>query len=207
MSNLPDVIRPLPVIYADACKALAICTTIDEAKYFSDKAEALAAWARIYKSNQAATEARRLKLHAFRRMSQLSGELRPMSNRPGGARAPGPVSLLMEHGITNNTAKVIRAVGSISKATFNSLLVSKRIPTPREIYMSKNGGSACWLKFKTGNGSPMSARTFARNNPAESLARGMEIDEAKAARALCEELIEWLEEMVKHLPTKMVARK
>ncbi len=74
----------VPVIYEEACKALAACTTVDEGKYWSDKATALAAWAKIHGSRKAEAEAARLKLHAFRRMGALALELRP----PDGVETP-----------------------------------------------------------------------------------------------------------------------
>lgn len=81
LKKLPVVVREkvdasrLPVQYDEAVKALAACTTIDESKHWADKAEALAAWAKVYKDDQVAIEARRLKLHAYRRMGELAQEL------------------------------------------------------------------------------------------------------------------------------------
>lgn len=81
LKKLPATVRdrvatvPMPVEYEAACKALAACESIDEGKYWSDKADALAAWAKIYKSDEAAVAARRLKLMAFRRMGELASAM------------------------------------------------------------------------------------------------------------------------------------
>lgn len=95
-TQLPTTVRErmktiaMPVVYEDACKALVACTTLDEAKYYSDKSDALAAWAKIYKSDEAAMAAKRLKLHAYRRMSELAEEIAAtLSSRPKSAgKAP-----------------------------------------------------------------------------------------------------------------------
>lgn len=81
IAKIPVVVRDrmphvaMPVEYEEACKALAACATIDEGKYWSDKADALAAWAKIYKSDEAAIAARRLKLQAFRRMGEIATQM------------------------------------------------------------------------------------------------------------------------------------
>lgn len=74
----------VPVEYETAINALVACRSIDEAKYWSDKSDALAAWAKIYHSDKAAREAKALKLWAFRRMGQLAAELRPNYKRVKG---------------------------------------------------------------------------------------------------------------------------
>lgn len=51
----------LPVEYEQAVAALSACCSIDEAKTWSDKADALAAWAKIYRSRDADRQARRLR--------------------------------------------------------------------------------------------------------------------------------------------------
>src|ERR1700722_7297053 len=84
---------PMPVEYVEACKALAACVTIDEAKRWADKAEALAAWAKIYRSDEASVQAARLKLHAYRRMGKLAEEIRPLRHIGGQGYALGPPSL------------------------------------------------------------------------------------------------------------------
>ena len=79
--------KPLvPVEYERACTALAECQTIDEAKYWDNKADALAAWAKIYNNDQAGLEAKRLKLHAYRRMGEIAREIIPKGTSGGVGR-------------------------------------------------------------------------------------------------------------------------
>ncbi len=123
---------PMPVEYITACKALAACISIDEAKHWSDKADALAAWSRIYQSNEASVQAKRLKLHAYRRMGHLAEALQP-SNRPAprgsgrGGNLPGAKALLRAHGFSESAAQVIRGVSRISDEKFDAAI---RRPDP-----------------------------------------------------------------------------
>lgn len=145
----------IPVVYEEACKALAACVTIDEGKYWADKAEALAAWAKIYKSKQAETEAKRLKLHAYRRMGQIAEELRPTVNvryttdkerklvladrrkarRKGthipeaSGQKPGAVSLLVEHGIPTGLAVQIKRISRIEEKDFKEIVSRDEPPS------------------------------------------------------------------------------
>ena len=50
----------VPVEYEVAIRALTECTTLDESKYWSDKSDALAAWAKIYHSDDAGRKAKLL---------------------------------------------------------------------------------------------------------------------------------------------------
>src|SRR5688572_2684465 len=96
----------LPVEYSAAITAIAVCRTIDDGKYWSDKADALAAWAKIYKDDVVAREARSLKLHAYRRIGVLAAEIRPLKFRGRGG-AVGPNSLLVENGFSLTKARII----------------------------------------------------------------------------------------------------
>lgn len=74
--------KPLvPVEYEAACNALAQCVDLDEAKYWSDKADALAAWAKIYRDDRISAQAKRLKLKAYRRMGELAAESFQVASR------------------------------------------------------------------------------------------------------------------------------
>lgn len=67
----------VPVEYETACKALEACCTLEEGKYWSDKADALAAWAKIYHDTKIERQAKILKLRAYARMGELAKELYP----------------------------------------------------------------------------------------------------------------------------------
>jgi hypothetical protein len=194
--RIPDA--KLPVEYEAACKALATVTTIDEAKFWTDKAEALAAWAKIYKSDRAAVEAKRLKLHAYRRMGELAAELRPSPVRDGHTK--GPASLLMErYGFTRARATTARRLANMSDAEFADL--SEGAAPLYRVLQNGAASSGAWhtLMYSSGGGLCHS-RSFCRRFSASELARGLKLDEVDKARELVRELSDWLDEFEQHLP-------
>ena len=75
----------LPETYKAAKMALAECQRIDECKVWSDKAQAIAAYARMAKDDQLYNMAVRIQARAIRRVGELLGEFK----RPG-ARTDQP---------------------------------------------------------------------------------------------------------------------
>jgi hypothetical protein len=205
----------LPVEYTSACKAIAACRGIDETKYWSDKADALAAWAKIYKNNQAAVESKRLKLHAYRRMSQLADELQPDKRCVGSAgQMPGPRALLIQNGLSREQAKTVRRIGAIPKKRFERIVAS---PKPPGLYAAaalgigesgrghKTTSSDAWRTLAHGNViAGVNLRRFltlfCNRNSAKDLARGLLPGEVLGARKLLTEIQEWLDEFEQYLP-------
>lgn len=190
----------VPVEYESAVKALAACVSLDEAKYWSDKSDALAAWAKIYKDDQAGVEARRLKLHAYRRMGQLAGELQPtkFKNQKGSTakgKFPGPVSLLQERGLTRDAAQSARHLALRSPASFASLVSLPKPPAPSEA--KRNGQDHEYGGLRA---ALFSARSHTRKFKAAKVARSLQGTEVSTARMLVRELIDWLDEFEQHLP-------
>jgi hypothetical protein len=200
----------VPVEYEAAVNALQACVNIDEAKYWSDKADALAAWAKIYRSDDAGRKARQLKLHAFRRMGTLAQELRPKKFIGGtGGMLPGPQTLLVENGLTESHAKAARVLAKASQVDFERAVNSKNPPslsTARNILLKgKHGCSDAWTVISRGGGSGVtlsSCRSFCRRYKARDLARGLVGDEVDASRKLATEISEWLDEFLQALPKK-----
>lgn len=208
--------KPLvPIEYERAVKDLALCQTIDEAIYFSDKADALAAWAKIYKNDEAGLEARKLKLHAFRRAGLLAEELRPKSYGPikgqSGlhGRQPGALSLLVENGLNLHTAEAATKVARMPEKEFLRTINLPRPPSPIMLRGYPKSGTESYKAFSsTDANSPIRFRTWIRSKDAKSLAKGMSSDEAIVARKVIAEIQEWLDEFERHMPkTKTVQRK
>jgi len=206
-TNLPTTIRErmkttaMPIVYEEACKALAACRTLDEAKYFSDKSDVLAAWAKIYKSDQAALESRRLKLHAYRRMSELADELRPNTRPiPDRGQQPGPVSLLMTQGFSKSQTGTIRRVGSIPEKEFQKIIGAPHCPSPLMINAVRKTGSDSWKALRHVSSGIGDFRSFCRRHPAKAFAHDLLPDEAIKARELVREIQDWLDEFEQHLP-------
>jgi hypothetical protein len=197
----------VPVEYESAVRSLIACSTLDDAKYWSDKADALAAWARIYHHDRAGLEAKRLKLHAYRRMGELAKELRPggaLGKAPGGlalGRAPGPQSLLIEAGLSKLQARSAARLRDLPLTKFSALVNSPRPPSPSTVHACHRGSSA-WFELTRPGGSPMSFRTWTRGHDSKSLAKLLAPDEVDKARTLVTELIEWLDDFERHLPKR-----
>jgi hypothetical protein len=128
----------VPVEYEAAVTALQCCLALDEAKTWGDKADALAAWAKIYRNDDAGRKARQLKLHAYRRMGELALELRPKTYRKGlpkirGAQLPGPHSLLLETGLTRRQAHAASKLAHLDAEAFQKLADMPRPPSPSSV--------------------------------------------------------------------------
>jgi hypothetical protein len=183
----------VPVEYETAIKALAECMTFEDTKYWSDKADALAAWAKIYHSNETLRKAKQLKLHAYRRMGQLAGELRPKTAR----NLPGPVSLLLENGLSRMDATAADRIGKMTEKRFDRILENPKAPTSIVTEMYRRDPT--WAEFAR---TAMSLRSFCRGNTPASVAsivRALD-KEAYTARELVTELSEWLDEFESRLP-------
>jgi hypothetical protein len=202
--------KPLvPVEYEAALRALAACMCIDDAKYFNDKADALAAWAKIYRDDEAGHEAKRLKLHAYRRMGELARTLRPQTirRRPDGTSAGttrGHQSLLREHGLTTGMVSQVSRISAMPRAKFEAAVSSSSPPSPTALINTMRAGTESWrVVANPDNGcSPMTFRTFCRRHVARTLARSLAPDEVQKARELAQECADWLDEFLQCLPPK-----
>jgi hypothetical protein len=133
--------KPLvPVVYEQAITALAECLSIDDAKLWHDKADALAAWAKIYHSNEVARQARALKLHACRRMGELAFELNPARRKAGagmhgksGYMHPGSQKTLLQAGVKHGQATACSNLARLSKEQFEHLANLPRPPAPTTV--------------------------------------------------------------------------
>ena len=145
ISNISEQTAPrVPVKYTEAVKALEACLTLQEARYWTNTADALAAWSKIYNDDEAESNARRLKLHAYRRMSQLADQLgREPANQSEVAKPPkregghrnirsgqgkGPAAVLREHGLKSNQIGEITRIGRIPERRFKELVAQNRPP-------------------------------------------------------------------------------
>lgn len=223
ISSLPHHVRSkiadaqLPLKYTEAVRALKACTSIDEAKYWTDKADALAAWAKIYRNDDAAKEARRVKLHAYRRMAEIAEEIRPTeigskSGRRGGK--PGASSLLKEYGLSHTQAITARRVASIPNGRFNRLIGRKDPPTIHQAAELAIGQVAEGYKAKrTAAYRELQRHSFLilaswiKTNPAKRLAVKMNKGETAILRPKIRALIDWLDELDQYLPKENGSRK
>ncbi|MBA0084678.1 MAG: hypothetical protein HRJ53_06765 [Acidobacteria bacterium Pan2503] len=113
----------VPVEYEAACKALAACRSIDDAKVWSDKADALAAWAKIYHDDKIEREAKMLKLHAYRQMAALAKEVKK-------SNGTAPVASLQAHGLPKWKADEVMAVGRATPEKYAAAIRQPNPPAP-----------------------------------------------------------------------------
>lgn len=198
----------MPVEYEAAVKALAACIDIDEAKHWADKADALAAWAKIYRSKDAERKARQLKLHAFRRMGQLAADLRPPTLRKnaglkGRGMAPGSISLLKENGLSANLAAAASRLGTLPQPRFDAMVASPCPPSPTVVtkIVARGGTDAYAAVMMNAKGPGLVAmRSWMRRHNAGDLARALKVDEMVRVREVVREISDWLDEFDRCLP-------
>jgi hypothetical protein len=193
----------VPVEYEAAVKALQACLTLDEAKYWNDKADALAAWAKIYQSKEAEQKARQLKLHAFRRMGILAGELRPGKGARTDGRsgmAPGPHSLLKEKGLTGCDASAARKLATLTPNEFKSFVNQRNPPSPSLVQRHVADKSQSYKDLFLINSSISSFRSYCKNTDAKKLAEGFRPEELEKVRECLAEIFDWLDNFERCIP-------
>ena len=122
------------VKYAAACRAIAEAASIDEAKDFRDKGEAMRAYARQAKNKQLEVQAAEIRIRAERRIGELMSAQRDAGMMNDGAKGtgsnqhevrvaetPAPPTLA-EAGIDKNLADRARKYAAIPEAEFNGIV-------------------------------------------------------------------------------------
>ena len=123
------------VKYDSAKQAIATCERVDEAKDWSDKAAALAAYARQANDPVLEATARRLRARAFRRMGQISAGLDKASggdrtkSSTTGTFAVGKQQVLSAAGVSKSTSHRTEKVAAIPDDEFEDILVSDKPPS------------------------------------------------------------------------------
>lgn len=185
----------VPIEYDNAVKALQACIDIDDAKYWSEKADALAAWAKIYRSKDAELKAKRLKLHAYRRMGELSDQLAP---KTATGRSGGAGMLREKHGFSYHQAKTIRTMALLPKKKFEKAVNSDRPPAPHRLERVTQASNLEWDNtYKT---LAQAVRGLDRYDPV-TLARSIREDSVPIARNLVFKLTDWLDAFEQALPS------
>lgn len=192
----------MPVVYTDAVSALKKCISINDARDFSNAAEALATWAKIYRNDEAGRNAKQLKLHAYRRMGQLAKQLAPGKRIKGGGSDPGPIAKLQEMGLSRHNADAATHLAGLPKAGFRRLIKQDSPPAPtsaakrfRDVHVTTT-----WDLIRRSQRNPFCCSGYILRNSAKSIARKLNAGEAKVARAKALALMDWLDEFEQALP-------
>lgn len=198
----------VPVEYETAVKALADCISLDETKYWDAKADALAAWAKIYRSDEALRKAKMLKLHAFRRMGQIAEEIRPSHRKAKGngvgrlGTLPGSRSLLKENGLTVAQADAARCLSNLPVRKFEKLVNAPNPISPTTARYMRSDDGREWHALQRAMCSLRSV--MRRLTPAQVVAE-LAAEERETGRAFSVELVEWLDEFESRLKARKAA--
>ena len=180
----------VPVEYETACKALEACCTLEEGKYWSDKADALAAWAKIYHDSKIERQAKILKLRAYARMGELAKELYPKPIvRRGGGGWGASTELRERAGMSQYDAQVALGMARLPPEKREELESLPEIPSPRTalraaVWSDQSApeiiSAICRLASKCRSMGPGPVRKYAATTPNSKLLEN------------AEEIYEWL---------------
>lgn len=163
----------LPATYQSAKRALAECVRIDEVKDWSDKAIALACYAKQANDDQLLAMSNRIKARAVIRMGELFNEIEP-KDKGGDRKSPeGRVSsdsraqAASAAGISQDQRKQAQRIASLPRDEVDSLIESQKPPTISAL--------------------DQMARQMSKNHPAEMRATSELLGEAKRFAKFCDE--------------------
>jgi len=128
----------LPATYTAAQKALAECSRVDECKDWSDKAQALASYARQAKDSTLHNLALRIQSRAQRRMGELLKQIPrgDEATRYGQAGALPPVTrgqAAADAGLSEHQRKTAQRIASIPAPDFEAAVESSKPPSITEL--------------------------------------------------------------------------
>ena len=125
----------LPATYEAAKMALANCNRIDECKDWSDKAQALASYARQSEDKEMETTAMRIRARAIRRCGELLKEIekatggKPFQKDTKGTAPPSRNQAASDAGLSKDQAKTAIRVANVPEETFTEQIESDSPPT------------------------------------------------------------------------------
>ncbi len=195
---IPKSDREMPLLYQEAVNAIAACKTFDEAKNWSDRADAMAAWAKIYADDAIEREAKSLKLHAYRRIGLLAAEMRPLTFR-GRQGVQGPSSLLQEQGFNKSKTASISKIARMPQKQFEAVAASKKPPSPSVLTNRYLRPNPEWAEMSNRMHQLQSA---IRQAHPKDMAGSLSEKDTEAAMKSCLELLHWLVPFHDHLKAK-----
>jgi len=213
--NLPAAAAArLPVTYETAQKALAECSRVDECKDWSDKAAALASYARQSRDNTLHNLALRIQARAQRRMGEL---LKQIPNAQGanltaaGRAGAVPISresVARDAGLSDRQRKTALRVASVPEAAFTGAVESPEPPTVTELARMGTASKPPAPEPEVQAAHPAIASralgllrelaAFCATNDAAAIALGCH--DPDIARGHVEEIDRWLDRFVTRLP-------
>jgi hypothetical protein len=203
----------LPATYQAAQKAIAKCSRIDECKSWSDKAAALASYARQARDHTLRIMAERIQARAVRRCGEL------LKAVPSGQGSKNQHGELRDHAVTRQKAARDAGLSERQKVTalrvatlpapdFEALIEAETPPTVTQLAQLGRHSRVVEREpvHHDSERAVKARKTFAilrefcgQNTPAE-LAKEFTSQDAQSLRACVAGLQRWLEEFAKNLP-------
>lgn len=218
IKSLPIVIQrkipgaQLPVNYVAASKAIAECARIDECKDWSDKAAAIAVYAKQLGDDRMRNDAKRIELRAKVRIGELLLQIKSASGRKGRNRPNVVVETRGDAakaaGLTPIQGYHYVAMAKVPHAHRERLINGKTpVKQARLIRIGAEVRHALKGRLIVGKSylkvSPILSQfaSFAKNNVATDLALDIGVDEAARLREQYLVVItDWLDTFEQHLP-------
>jgi hypothetical protein len=128
----------LPELYAAAKKALAQCAELDECKEWSDKAAAIASYARQAKDTSLRNHAMRIQARALRQLGELLERFPTLQGRRtdllgGGVKKSPRKNVSEEAGVSERQAMTARRIANVPKESFEQQVEAANPPSMTEL--------------------------------------------------------------------------
>jgi len=202
----------LPATYQAAQKAISKCSKIDECKSWSDKAAALASYARQARDHTLRIMAERIQARAVRRCGELLKEVpsgQGSRNQHGKLR-DGAVTrqeAARDAGLSERQKVTALRLASLPAPKFETLVEADSPPTVtqlaqlgRQVQVSRPSGLTATHRASHTRKMFESIRTFCEQNVPAELASEFASQEASSLREFVAALQRWLGEFAKNLP-------
>ena len=128
-SIIPASQANLPRTYEAAKTALAECSALDECKDWSDKAAALASYAKQAQDETLMTMAQRIKARAVRRSGELLKQIETQGQRSDLGRSTTRSGAAREAGMSGHQQKQAVRIASVPPGEFEAQVESPKPPT------------------------------------------------------------------------------
>jgi hypothetical protein len=205
--NTSDADAPVPVKYEAARQAIAECDRIDECRDWSNKAAALATYAKQANDDSLRVMAVRIQARAYRRMGELLKQIPAGEGARDGKRQEGALPPLTrtqaatDAGLSEHQRKTAIRIASVPESEFDRQIETASPPTATRLAAQ---GTAQRLGS---NSRPAETcqellrfADFCRASDPKTLSEGIDAEAAAPLRRCVELLDTWLDRFVANLP-------
>jgi hypothetical protein len=197
---------PVPVKYEAACRAISECDRIDECKDWSNKAAALATYAKQANDDSLRVMAVRIQARAYRRMGELLKQIPAGEGARGGKRQEGTLPPLTrtqaatDAGLSEHKRKTALRIASVPEREFDRQIETASPPTATQLAaQGTTQRPRSTSRPETGQELLRFAEFCAETDP--SIATTMDAESAEACRRCVAIVDRWLDAFVTQLPS------